>query len=127
VVLPVTDGAATDTRLHPPSNWVHVTLYWQALQAAMPLTPRVRLTDPFGPAYGEAFTGDNALEGRSPPAAWEAGALWQVGYTINVNPATPGGVYNIEVMALDASGQPVAATGADAGATWVIAGHFTVE
>lgn len=127
VHLPVTRGAATDTRLHPPSNWVHVTLYWEALDDGVPLTPRVRLTDTFGQVYGEAFTGDNALEARAPVASWAAGRLWQVGYTVNVNPATPTGVYNIEVMALDGSGQPVAATGADAGANWVIAGQFVVE
>jgi hypothetical protein len=35
-------------------------------------------------------------------------------------------VYNIEVMVL-VGGEPLPATGADAGTNWVIAGQFTVE
>jgi hypothetical protein len=128
VLMPVTAGPATDSRLHPPSNWVHVTLYWEALHSGVTLMPRVRLTDPFGQVYGEAFAGNNGILARAPVEGWEPGQLWQVPYTLNVNPATPPGGYNIEVMALDpASGQPVPATGADAGANWVIAGYFTVE
>ena len=128
VYLPVTAGAASDTRLHPPSNWVHVTLYWEALQTGVTLTPRVRLTDTFGQVYGEAFEGENGLLVRAPVASWQPGALWQTPYTINVNPATPPGVYNVEVMALDpASGQPAPSSGADAGANWSIAGQFTIE
>jgi 4-amino-4-deoxy-L-arabinose transferase-like glycosyltransferase len=127
VTLPVTQGTATDTRLHPPSNWVHVTLYWEALQSPVLLTPRVRLTDTYGQVYGEAFEAANGPMARWPVGSWATAAIQEVPYTINVNPATPDGVYNIEVMALDASGQPVPTTGTDAGANWIIAGQFVVE
>jgi hypothetical protein len=51
-----------------------------------------------------------------------------VAYDLNMNPATPPGTYNIEVMVLDPdSGAPMNSTGQDAGAYWAIAGQFVVQ
>jgi len=126
VYLPASRGSARDNRLHPPSNWVHVILYWETLQPGADFVPRARLTDSFGQVYGGALERDNDLLHRMPVSTWQPGILYRTPYDLNVNPDTPLGVYNIEVMVL-VGGQPLPATGADTGATWVIAGQFTVE
>lgn len=120
VYLPVTGGTAHDARLHPPSNWIVVTLYWQAAAANVTITPRVRLTDSSGRVFGGALTGES-------PLTLNDTALHQIAYVLNINPDTPRGDYHIEVTALDSAGQLLATTGKDAGAQWVIAGVFTIE
>ncbi|MBZ0297289.1 MAG: glycosyltransferase family 39 protein [Anaerolineae bacterium] len=127
VYLPVTNGSASDTRLHPPSGWVQVVLYWEALHTGLEVTPRVRFTDSIGQTYGAALERDNDLTHRSPVSQWQPGSIWQVGYDLNLNPDTPPGLYNIEVMVLDSTGQPLPASGADTGESWVIAGQFQIE
>ncbi len=127
-ILPVTHGSASDQRLHPPSNWVQVLLYWQTLRAGADFTPRVRLTDGVGQVWGAALDRDNGVFQRAPVTTWATDDVWQIGYDLNVNPSAPPGVYNLEVMVLDPStGAPLPTTGKDAGANWVVAGQFTVE
>ncbi len=126
IYLPVTSGSAHDNRLHPPSNWAQVILYWETLQPGADFVPRARLTDSFGQVYGGALQRDNDLLHRMPVSTWQPDTLYRTAYDLNINPDTPSGVYNIEVMVL-VGGEPLPATGADAGANWVIAGQFTVE
>lgn len=127
VFLPVTRAHATDSRLHPPSGWVHVTLYWESLQTNAAFTPRVRFTGPVGELYGGALDLENDVLSRHPVASWQPGERWTLHSTLNLNPATPPGVYNIEVMVLGPDGQPLPASGPDAGASWVIAGQVMVD
>ena len=130
VYLPVQNGPATDKRLHPPSNWVQVVLYWETLKSGADFRPRVRFTDSYGQVYGGEETAgrDALLLNRHPVVSWKAGQIWEALYDLNLNPDTPPGIYNIEVTVLDsATGAPLPASGADAGASWVIAGHFTVQ
>ena len=127
---PVSSGSARDTRLHPPSNWVQVVLYWQSLKPGMDFMPRVRFTDGYGQVFGGQLDDANGADllHHAPIVTWKAGRLWQAIYNLNLNPDTPPGLYNIEVMVLDpATGQALPASGADAGASWVIAGHFTIR
>ena len=124
---PLMHGSARDERLHPPSRWVQVTLYWEALQPGLEVTPRVRFTDTSGQVYGAALERPDDLPRRVPVHDWQPGELWQVTYDLNINPESPPGTYNIEVMVLDSAGNPLPASGADAGASWVIAGQFVVE
>ncbi|MGV2437244.1 MAG UNVERIFIED_CONTAM: hypothetical protein LVT10_22025 [Anaerolineae bacterium] len=56
---------------------------------------------------------------------WWRGII-RVHYDLNINPETPRGRYNVEVMVLD-SGVPVTAQGDGAGATWFIAGQVMVR
>jgi mannosyltransferase len=126
VYLPVTRGSARDTRLHPPSNWVHVVLYWEGL-ADGGAYPRVRLADVYGQVWGEALRRGSDVMDRASAEQWQPGELWEIPYDINLNPDTAPGVYHIEVMALDDEGRPWDAQGADAGDFWVIAGEFVVE
>jgi hypothetical protein len=128
VILPVTSGSASDSRLHPPSTWVQVWLYWQTLKAGADFVPRARFTDGSGQVWGAALDRDNTVLQRSPVTTWTPDQLWQVSTDLNVNPSTPPGMYNIEVMVLDpATGAPLPTTGKDAGANWVIAGQFTIN
>jgi hypothetical protein len=126
VELPVTRAHARDLRLHPPSTWVHVRLFWQTLSDQPNVTPRVRFTAPNGAVYGEAVGHTGGTLAQHPPLTWLQGVVWEVASDLNINPNTPPGVYNIEVMVLGADGAPLPATGPNAGAQWAIAGQFEV-
>jgi hypothetical protein len=130
VYLPVQTGSASDKRLHPPSNWVQVILYWESLKNGADFRPRVRFTDSYGQVYGGEETAgrDDLLLNRFPVITWKTGQIWEAFYDLNLNPQTPPGTYNIEVTVLDStSGNLLPASGKDAGASWVIAGHFKVQ
>ena len=124
--MPITRGSARDTRLHPPSMWVQIIFYWESLRDGVNVVPRVRLTDGIGQVYGGAVQRDNDLLLRFPPSSWLPGQIVRTATDLNLNPGMPSGIYNIEVMVLDEAGQPLPASGADAGAQWVIAGQYTV-
>jgi hypothetical protein len=128
VVLPVTQASVRDDRLHPPSTWVYVELYWESLQVRTNVIPRVRLTDSIGQVYGGAIQRDNDLLVTHPVSSWMPEQIIRVAYDLNLNLDTPPGTYNIEVMVLDpATNQPLPASGANAGQNWVIAGQFSVD
>jgi hypothetical protein len=128
VDIPVTHSSVRDIRLHPPSVWVHVELYWESLQPELNVIPRVRLTDGIGQVYGGAIQRDNDLPVKYPLASWIPGQIIRAAYDLNLNPETPSGVYNVEVMVLDpATGEPLPASGADTGAQWSIVGQYIVE
>jgi len=128
VEMPLSGGRASDTRLHPPSNRVHVTLYWESLQSSVDFIPRVRLTDSIGQVYGSPLDGETTLLQRHPITTWESGDIWRLHSQLNLNPQTPPATYNIEVMVLDpATAEPLTASGADAGDFWVIAGTFKIH
>ena len=130
VYIPVTTGSARDTRLHPPSNWVQVVLYWESLKTGGAFQPRVRITNEIGQVFGSELSApdDADLWHRMPVNTWQPGQIWQAISMVNLNPTMPPGVYNVEVMVLDpATNQPISASGKDSGSSWVIAGHFTVN
>ena len=125
--LPVTSGTAHETRLHPPSNWVQATLYFEALQSLQNMTLRVRLVDTMGGVWGRALERGTDVFHQYPLASWQPGQLYEVPFDLNLNPETPPGLYRVEVMLLDASGTPLPATGANAGANWAFAGEYQVR
>lgn len=128
VYMPVKEGSARDSRLHPPSNWVQVILYWEVLRAGVNLTPRVRFTDPYGQVYGGSLGSESFLTNRAPVTSWQPGQIWEVTSMLNLNPDTPPGTYNIEVMVFDgASGERLPAHGKDAGEAWALPGQFTIR
>jgi len=92
--------------------------------------PRVRITNKFGQVFGSELSASDGADlwHRMPVSTWQPGQIWQAISIVNLNPATPPGVYNVEVTVLDpATNQPLSASGKDSGASWVIAGHFTVN
>ncbi|MFZ1599163.1 MAG: hypothetical protein WAW26_25230, partial [Anaerolineae bacterium] len=94
--------------LHPPSGWAHVTLYWQALAApASDRLARVRLLDADGQVWGESLErADSALH-FYPMTAWQPGEWVRDDYDINLNPATPAGVYRVAVTLLGAEAEVI--------------------
>ncbi len=122
-----TQAQATNTRLYDESGRVLVALHWEPLQDNVTHTPRVRLTDTFGQVYGGAIDHTNSVLSWHPVVEWQPGDVVTMYYDLNLNPQTPPGTYNIEVMVLDDAGAPLAATGADAGEFWAVAGQVQVR
>ncbi len=123
-VPPTLSTPAINTRLYDESGRVLVALHWRALQPNITQTPRVRLTDTFGQVYGGALP---PPADAAPVASWQPGDVVTVYYDLNLNPQTPPGTYNVEVMVLDETGAPLPSTGADAGEYWAVAGQWRVR
>lgn len=88
---------ATDELFHPPSGWVHVTLYWTA---ARPITqdvaPVVNLVGPEGVWGASLDRASDALK-LFPPSHWGAGQIIRHDLDVNLNPVTPPGHYQLVV------------------------------
>jgi hypothetical protein len=101
--------AARDERLHPPSGWVHVRLWWQATgkidQAYM---PSVQMVGPEG-VWGERLYRDGETLRRDPPTQWPVGTIVRDEVDVNLNPATPPGEYPVVVGLRDEMGNDVGA------------------
>lgn len=102
----------TDQIFHPPSNWLHVVLYWRAtatLSAADHSS--VRLVDGRG-VWGVQLDRPGSALNRYPMPRWQPGQIIVDDEDVNLNPATPPGHYRLDVRLLAANGQPVPASGA---------------
>ncbi|MCS6825690.1 MAG: hypothetical protein NZ553_03665, partial [Caldilinea sp.] len=101
--------AARDERLHPPSAWVHVRLWWQATgvidQAYM---PSVQMVGPEG-VWGERLYRNEEPLRRDPPTQWPIGVIVRDEVDVNLNPVTPPGEYPIQIGVRDAAGNDVGA------------------
>ncbi|MBN1640642.1 MAG: glycosyltransferase family 39 protein [Anaerolineae bacterium] len=85
-------------RLHPPSNWIHVTLYWQVDQPLVDAFETVvEMTDDQGGVWGGKLDQPRGTLAFYPPVQWTPGTLIRDDYDINLNPATPSGAYHIRV------------------------------
>ena len=101
------ETTATDTRLHPPSGWVHVRLWWQATGAVeQDYFPSVQMVGPEG-VWGERLYRDGETLRRDPPTQWPAGVIVRDAVDVNLNPLTPPGTYPIIVGLRDAAGADV--------------------
>jgi hypothetical protein len=107
-VLPQTQVPATDDLFHPPSSWVHVTLYWTAESApAQNYAPFVHLVDDMGQVWGASLERSNDAFDFYPPTRWEPGQLVRSDFDVNLNPLTPPGSYTLVVGLRDGSGGQV--------------------
>ncbi|MBP7961942.1 MAG: glycosyltransferase family 39 protein [Caldilineaceae bacterium] len=94
-----------DTRLHPPSGWVHVRLWWQASgPIAEDLRPTVRVQADSG-IWGEKLERPNQILDRFPMSAWAVGDIVRDEADVNLNPLTPPGDYPL-LVSLDSSTVP---------------------
>ena len=85
-------------RLHPPSNWIHLTLYWRAgepLDTAFGTV--VEMTDENGGIWGGKLDQPRSTLGFYPPIQWQPGEVVRDDYDINLNPVTPNGTYHIRI------------------------------
>jgi mannosyltransferase len=112
VAYELDDGVyqATDDTYHPPSGWIHVTLYWEALtQLPEDYVAVVRLTDDAHQVWGGSLERAGSAMNFYPPSAWQPGEVVRDDYDVNLNPETPDGEYTLEVSVLSASGEEVTA------------------
>ncbi|MDM8527913.1 glycosyltransferase family 39 protein [Anaerolineales bacterium HSG24] len=88
---------ATDELFHPPSGWLHVTLYW-SLTEPIPTDqiPFVHLVGPEG-IWGISL--DRATDALKlyPTSRWQVGQIIRHDLDVNLNPATPSGQYQLVV------------------------------
>lgn len=126
--LYVDEVSRRDNRLHPPSGWLHVTLYWEALEPHVAFAPRVTLEGEYGQVYGGELNRDSGLFGLHPPTTWESGQVWRSDTDLNLNPDMPTGEHKVVVRVYgpSGSGEPWPATGANAGGEWVIVDQVRV-
>ncbi len=85
-------------RLHPPSNWIHLTLYWQVdwpLESDFSTT--VEMTDDGGGVWGGKLDQGRNVLAYYRPSQWQPGELVRDDYDLNLNPVTPAGMYHIRV------------------------------
>jgi len=84
---------------HPPSNWLHVILYWKRTDAfdGVPFRPLVRLIDNSFNVWGGNMDRQPDLLYHYPPEHWPTDRLVEAHYDVNLNPMTPPGVYHLEV------------------------------
>ena len=90
---------ATDKLLHPPSNWIHVTTYWQLWDAApaSEFTPLVQVVDDQGGIWGGELQRPPTVFHHDPPENWDEGTIVEAHYDVNLNPVTPAGTYHLVV------------------------------
>jgi mannosyltransferase len=101
---------ATDDTFHPPSGWIHVTLYWEAIQSCpKDYEAVVRLVDDAHQVWGGSLERPNNAMHFYPSHLWEEGEVVRDDYDVNLNPRTPEGEYVLEVSVLTPSGEEVAA------------------
>jgi 4-amino-4-deoxy-L-arabinose transferase-like glycosyltransferase len=102
-------AAAADTLFHPPSGWLHVTLYWQAGQPLNTgVSPFVHMVGPQG-VWGASLDRPTDALKLFPPNRWPPGLIIRHDLDINLNPATPPGRYQL-VVGLTESGEQFSLT-----------------
>ncbi|MCC7353138.1 MAG: hypothetical protein IT330_05210, partial [Anaerolineae bacterium] len=118
---------ARDDRSHPPSGWVHVTLYWQASASlTQDYVPVVRLVDGGGQVWGDRLDRAASTVRRFPASRWLVGEAVRDDQDVNLNPVTPPGRYRVVVGLVDGTGQQVAASGADTVAAQAVCGEVEI-
>ncbi|HEY75189.1 MAG TPA: hypothetical protein G4O00_03285 [Thermoflexia bacterium] len=89
----------TEDLSHPPSNWIHIVLYWRREPKIdpTPFRPLVRLVDAGFEVWGGNLDRQPDLFDRYPPDQWDANEVVETHFDLNLNPATPPGMYKLEV------------------------------
>jgi hypothetical protein len=109
--VPEIETHAADDLFHPPSGWVHVTLYWTVeTPPAQDYTPFVHLVDDLGQVWGAALERPHDVFDFYPATRWEPGQVIRSDFDVNLNPVTPPGQYTLVVGLRDASGSQAALT-----------------
>jgi 4-amino-4-deoxy-L-arabinose transferase-like glycosyltransferase len=110
---------AHDAWLHPPSTWVHTTLYWSVAQPlAEDVHIAVTLEDEAGNEWGGDLPRSNGLSAFYPPLKWQPGEVVRQDFDINTNPALTPGEYKV-VLRVYAAGSGAALV-SNTGEDWFI-------
>ncbi len=103
--------SATDDTFHPPSGWIHVTLYWEAVgDLSEDYVAVVCMTDGAGQVWGGSLDRERSGLRFYPPSSWQPGEIVRDDHDVNLNPRTPEGTYGLEVSLWSPSGEQVAAS-----------------
>lgn len=102
---------AQDIWLHPPSNWLHVTLY------ATPADYVLSLEDDPGNVWG------SNLQRGGPPVPAKPDEIVRLDYDINLNPETPPGAYKVVLRVAGPQGYVPRADNSD---TYLILGSVRI-
>ncbi|MBK8047952.1 MAG: hypothetical protein IPK16_12950 [Anaerolineales bacterium] len=95
--------AATDERMHPPSGWVHVRLWWEATgEITDDYIATVQAIGPEG-VWGDRLYRENEALRKWPTRDWAAGAIVRDEIDVNLNPVMPPGSYPIVVGLRDSA------------------------
>ncbi|OQA15204.1 MAG: hypothetical protein BWY63_02988 [Chloroflexi bacterium ADurb.Bin360] len=88
---------ATERVSHPPSNWIHLTTYWQREATTIPENFHLigLLTDAGGGVWGRELGYFPTVFSFDPPAQWSPTAIIEAHLDINLNPITPPGQYQL--------------------------------
>ncbi len=98
--------SATDHTYHPPSGWIHVTLYWEPVTSLTEdYVATVQLIDDAHQVWGGALERPTGAIRFYPPTEWKSGQVVRDDYDINLNPVTPEGTYRLQVSLLSGSGE----------------------
>jgi 4-amino-4-deoxy-L-arabinose transferase-like glycosyltransferase len=107
-----------DRNFHPPSNWLHVTTYWQLAEGLSPqdapapdFQPYLHVVDDQGGVWAGELQRPPTVFHFDPPATWAPGAVVEAHYDVNFNPVTPPGNYRLVLGMVDGDGAPVALLG----------------
>ncbi|MGQ9517514.1 MAG: glycosyltransferase family 39 protein [Anaerolineae bacterium] len=97
---------AQDNLYHPPSSWIHVTLYWSAVTPpAEDFRVELKMTDEWGQVWGDRLEWPGDVLRLYPPAQWQTGELVRQDIDVNLNPATPAGSYRLELRLVGVDGR----------------------
>jgi hypothetical protein len=112
---------ATETWLHPPSNWIHVRLFW-SVTSLLADEPAVRLTleDEPGHVWGENLQRSGGVRDFFPMTTWLPGALMRDDLDVNLNPAAPPGEYKLVLRLLLPHGTPIPLAASETGQDYLI-------
>ncbi len=101
--------SAEDAFMHPPSGWLHVRLWWRAVEDG--LTDYVTTAKIVGPdgVWGEKLQRPGDLSNYWPSSEWIADEYVREEVDVNLNPITPAGEYRLMVgLASVEGGEPIA-------------------
>ncbi|MBN1678853.1 MAG: glycosyltransferase family 39 protein [Anaerolineae bacterium] len=112
--------ARRDYRLHPPSGWVHVTLYWEVLAPDTTFQPEVRIEGPSGEVYSGQLTRGSDTFAHVPPATWQPGQVWRSDVDLNLNPDMPTGEAKVVVRVMGPDGAFWPVDGTPDNQNWLI-------
>jgi hypothetical protein len=90
---------ATEQLAHPPSNWIHVDLFWsrQAEVDDALFRPLVWVVDDQFNVWGGNMDRRPDLFDRYPLPNWSVDEVVETHFDLNMNPVTPSGTYRVVV------------------------------
>ncbi len=97
--------SARENQMHPPSGWVHVRLWWQALTVLSDnYIATAQMVGQEG-VWGDRLYRDNETLRRWPTSTWPVGIFFRDEVDINLNPAAPSRTFPIVIGVMNGAGQ----------------------